>query len=236
MRCLIVALLCATVIVAALLAYLVVRHRDQQDPLAAIRPSGIPASISTSLAGLMQLSPVPAARAPGFTLTDQNGHVLSLASFAGRAVVLEFMDPHCVDICPIVSQEFIDAYRDLGRQASRAVFIAVNVNPYFHGVRDVAAYSAEHQLTTVPSWHFFTGPAAALQAVWRTYHIEVQLRGRNADVIHTSEVLFIDPGGRERFVAAPMAEYTSKRKAYLPAGPLAEWGQGIALVTRQLTR
>ena len=77
----------------------------------------------------MQLSPVPAARAPGFTLTDQNGHVLSLASLAGHAVVLEFMDPHCVEICPIVSQEFIDAYRDLGRQASRAVFLAVNVTP-----------------------------------------------------------------------------------------------------------
>ena len=128
------------------------------------------------------------------------------------------MDPHCVEICPIVSQEFIDAYRDLGRQASGAVFLAVNVNPYFHGVRDVASYSAEHQLTTVPSWHFLTGPTAALEAVRRAYHIEVQPRGRNADVVHTSEVLFIDPGGRERYVAAPMAQYTSQGRAYLPAG------------------
>jgi cytochrome oxidase Cu insertion factor (SCO1/SenC/PrrC family) len=144
------------------------------------------------------------------------------------------MDPHCTDICPIVSQEFIDAYHDLGGRASRAVFIAVNVNPYFHGVGDVAAYSAEHQLATVPSWHFFTGPLPALQAVWRAYNIEVQPRGRNADVIHTSEVLFIDPRGRERYVASPMADYTSAGRAYLPAGPLAEWGQGIALVTRRL--
>jgi cytochrome oxidase Cu insertion factor (SCO1/SenC/PrrC family) len=234
-RRLTVALLCALVLVAGLLTYIVVRHRDQ-NPLAGIRPSGIPASVSTSLADLMQLSPVPAARAPGFTLTDQDGHVLSLASFRGRAVVLEFMDPHCTDICPIVSQEFIDAYHDLGGQASRAVFIVVNVNPYFHGVSDVAAYSREHQLTTVPSWHFFTGPLPALQAVWRAYNIEVEPRGRNADVIHTSEVLFIDPGGRERYVASPMADYTTKGKAYLPAAPLAEWGQGIALVTRHLAR
>jgi cytochrome oxidase Cu insertion factor (SCO1/SenC/PrrC family) len=233
-RRLIVALLCATVLVAGLLAYLVVRHRDQQDSLGASRPSGIPASISTSLAGLMQLSPVPARPAPGFTLTDQNGRVMSLASFAGRAVVLEFMDPHCVDICPIISQEFIDAYRDLGRSASQAVFIAVNVNPYFHGVANVAAYSAEHQLTTIPSWHFFTGPLASLKAVWRAYDIEVQARGRNADVIHTSEVFFIDPRGRERYIASPMVDHTSGGKAYLPAGALAQWGRGIALVTRQL--
>lgn len=41
-----------------------------------------------------------------------------------RAVILEFMDTHCVDICPIVSQEFVDAYHDLGATASHAVFLA----------------------------------------------------------------------------------------------------------------
>jgi cytochrome oxidase Cu insertion factor (SCO1/SenC/PrrC family) len=216
---------------AGLLTYLVVRHRDS---LAGIRPTGIPASISTSLADLMQLSPVPATPAPGFTLTDQHGHAMSLASFRGRAVVLEFMDPHCVDICPLVSQEFIDAYRDLGRSASRAVFIAVNVNPYHLGVADVAAYSREHQLAAIPSWHFFTGPLASLRSVWSAYNIEVQARGPAVDVIHTSAVFFVDPSGRERYVASPMAGYTASGKAYLPAGLLTEWGQGIAQVARTL--
>ena len=43
------------------------------------------------------------------------------------------MDPHCADICPIVSQEFLAAYRDLGAAASHAVFVAVNVNAYYPG-------------------------------------------------------------------------------------------------------
>jgi cytochrome oxidase Cu insertion factor (SCO1/SenC/PrrC family) len=150
--------------------------------------------------------------------------------------VLEFMDPHCTDICPIVSQEFIDAYHDLGGEASRAVFIAVNVNPYYRGVASMAAYSAEHQLATISSWHFFTGPLATLKALWSAYGISVDAPSRDADVIHTSEVLFIGPGGLERYAAAPMADYTAKGSAYLPAGPLAEWGQGIALVIRQLAR
>ncbi len=229
-------MLCATVLAAGLLTYLVVRHRDQQDSLAGIRPSGIPASISTQLANLMGLSPVPARPAPGFTLTDEHGRTLTLASLKGHAVVLEFMDPHCIDICPIVSQEFINAYRDLGGAASRAVFVAVNVNPYFRSVRDVAAFSREHQLTTIPSWHFLTGPLASLRAVWRAYQIEVQAPGRNADIVHTSVVYFIDPSGRERFAAAPMANHTAKGRAYLPADALAAWGRGIALVTRQLAR
>ena len=40
----------------------------------------------------------------------------------------------------------------------------------------------------------------------------------------------------ERYIATPMTGYTSAGKAYLPAGQLAEWGRGIALVTRQLAR
>lgn len=58
----------------------------------------------------------------------------------------------------------------------------------------------------------------------------------SADVIHTSEVFFIDPQGMERYIADPMDYRTRAGKAYLPVGQLTQWGQGIALVSRQLTR
>ena len=98
----------------------VLTSQDNAVAGANLRPSGIPGNISTSLANLMQLSPVPATRAPGFTLTDQQGHTMSLASLRGKVVVLEFMDPHCTDICPIVSQEFVDAYHKLGHGRARS--------------------------------------------------------------------------------------------------------------------
>src|SRR6266550_5570067 len=81
---------------------------------AAPRPSGIPASVSTSLANEMLLTPLPHDQAPGFTLTDQAGRTMKLSALRGKVVVLQFMDPHCTDICPIVSQEFVDAYHKLG--------------------------------------------------------------------------------------------------------------------------
>jgi cytochrome oxidase Cu insertion factor (SCO1/SenC/PrrC family) len=228
-----VAVAAAVLVLAASAAYVVARIHQQQESQS-LRPTGIPASISTSLANLMQLSPVPARAAPGFTLTDQAGRAISLASLRGHAVVLEFMDSHCVNICPIVSQEFIDAYHDLGAAAPRAVFAAVDVNPSFHRVSDVAAFSAEHQLTTIPSWHFLTGPLPRLRAVWRAYGIEVSASGRNADIVHTSVVYFIDPRGRERFEATPMAGSTAGGKAYLPAASVTAWGRGIALLARHL--
>lgn len=222
----------AVMILAASTAYAVIRARQHQ--AAGLRPSGIPASVSTSLANLLQLSPVPVTNAPGFTLTDQGGHAMSLAGLRGRVVVLEFMDPHCTDICPIVSQEFLDAYRDLGANAPRVVFVAVNVNHYHLRVADVAAFSSEQQLTQIPAWHFLTGSYPSLRAVWRAYQIQVDAPGPDADVIHSSPMYFIDPQGRERFLADPMVDHTASGSSYLPANQLASWGMGIALVARHL--
>jgi cytochrome oxidase Cu insertion factor (SCO1/SenC/PrrC family) len=197
----------ATVIlIAATLVVVAVRRHDADSP-ANQRPAGIPASVSLPAINLMGLSPVPAVAAPGFRLTDQDGRTLSLSSLRGKVIVLEFMDPHCTDICPLVSQEYVDAYHDLGKKASQVVFTAVNVNQYFNQVQDVAAYSTEHQLSSIPDCHFFTGPVSALRATWQGYNVAVAAPDPNADIVHTSIVYFIGPDGRERYVAAPMTDY-----------------------------
>lgn len=201
-----------------------------------LRATGIPKTVSTRLAHMMQLSPVPPAVAPGFTLTDQSGRPVTLGSMRGRTVVLTFMDSHCTDICPLVSREFIDAYKDLGAARRDVVFIAVNVNRYHNKAADMASFSTDQGLSSIPSWHFVTGSLPALRAVWNRYQVEVQAPSRNADIIHTSLIYFIDPRGKERFVSAPMVDHTKKGVAYLPAGQLAAWGKGIALVARAASR
>ena len=201
---------------------------------AAPRPSGIPAGVSTSLANEMLLTPLPHQQAPGFTLTDQAGKTTALSSLRGKVVVLQFMDPHCTDICPIVSQEFVDAYHKLGPAARNVAFVAINVNQYHASVADMAAYSRQEALNTIPSWHFFTGPVPALKTAWRDYNIAVQAPNPDADIVHTSALYFIDPEGREVFLASPMVDHTKKGTAYLPARQIAQWATGIALIARHL--
>ncbi len=227
----------AAVLLIGLTSYTayVVKSEDNATAGANLRPSGIPANISTSLANLMQLSPVPGVRAPAFTLTDQNGHTMSLASLHGKVVVLEFMDPHCTDICPIVSQEFVDAYHQLGARAGKVVFAAINVNQYHATVANMATFSSAQRLNTIPSWHFFTGPVPALQTAWRNYDIEVQAPNPNADIIHTSSVYFIDAQGRERFIGSPMVDHTANGTAYLPLAQISDWAGGIARLATDLT-
>jgi cytochrome oxidase Cu insertion factor (SCO1/SenC/PrrC family) len=219
---------------AAAVTAVVVVHASSGPQLA--RPSGIPASVSDAQINLMGLSPVPVRSAPGFTLTDQDGRTLSLASLRGKVVVLEFMDPHCTDICPIVSQEYVDAYRDLGPLGGHVVLAAVNVNQYHAAVADMMAYSREQRLDTIPGWHFLTGPVPDLRKVWDGYEIAVHAPSPDADIVHTSAIYFIGPSGTERYVAAPMTDRTSSGTSYLPAGQITAWGRGIAQVAETLTR
>ncbi len=228
-------LVTAVIVAMAVAAFAVLDHAPKGQPQL-LRVTGIPSSVSTPLANLMALSPVPATTAPAFVLTDQFGRTVSLRSFRGDVVVMEFMDSRCIDICPIVSQEFVDAFHSLGATSSRVVFLGINVNKYHAKVADVAAFSREHQLDTIPSWHFFTGSPASLPPIWKSYGESVVAPSPNADVIHSSLIYFIDPQGRERYIAHPAADHNAKGKAFLPAGQLASWGEGIALVAHSLVK
>lgn len=232
---LVLTILGVVVVLSAVFAVFANKIRADQGS-SPLRASGLPALISTNTANLMGLTKLPARAADDFVLTDQRGRTMPFASFKGRTVVLEFMDPHCTDICPIVSQEFVDAYHDLGTAAGKVVFLAVNVNKFHTSVAAMSTYSQAHLLSTIPTWHFFTGPIKSLEAVWHAYNIDVIAPGPNADIIHTSIVYFIDPAGHERYAAFPTDDHTASGKAYLPPDQISTWGHGIALVLRGLSQ
>ena len=237
-RPLLLVLLATLVVASAAFAALAVHRRDTSRAVvpALERPSGIPSNVPTLIANLMSLSPTATQTAPGFTLTDQHGKVFSLSSFRGRPVVLTFMDPRCTTLCPIVSQEFVDAERDLARTDTHAVFVAINVNRHALGVATVAAFTEEHRLNAVPSWHFGTGTLATLRHIWGEYGIEVETRIVHGHwtVVHSSPVYFIGPNGKERYLASPFDDRTKSGTAYLPADQLGSWARGISLVARDL--
>lgn len=229
------AILVVLIIAAGAFAVVVVRHRSNSGAaVSSLRQTGIPASVPTSISDLMALSPIQPSAAPGFHLVDQKGRAVTLGSLRGKAVVLEFMDPHCTDICPIVSKEFVDASRDLGAAGSKVAFVAINVNQYHASVAAMAAFSRQHGLDAIPSWRFLTGPVPALVRAWHDYGITVEAPNPNADIIHTSVVYFIDPSGKERYLATPQVDHTAKGVAYLPAPQVSSWSKGIALVAKSL--
>lgn len=235
-----VALGASVILVAVLVPVLISRSPGSQPSSSSLRVAGIPANVTTGLATLMGLQPAgeKPVSAPNFTLTDQHGKTVSLSSFRGHPVVLNFFDPRCVTICPIVAQEFIQAEHELARSDPGVVFVAVNVNRHALGVATVAAFTKEHGLTAIPTWHFLTGTLPALEHIWSEYGIDVATRvvhGRMT-VEHTTIDYFIGPDGKERYIAAPNADYrsTPTHRAYLPSATYAAWARGIALVVRDM--
>ncbi len=187
-------------------------------------------SSPTSAAGpyqqLMGLTALdnPVRTAPDFQLTDQNGKTVSLSSLKGKVVVLDFMDPVCTDICPIVSAELVKANQLLGNKAQDVEFLAVNVNQYHESEADVRKFSKAHGLEQLPNWHFLTGNTAALKAVWKAYGISV-VPNPTGDVEHSSFMFFIDKQGNEAYVANPDNSKST----------IGKWAQGIQMVSLHLT-
>lgn len=127
-----------------------------QTALAAVGDSG----------GVVETAPVPA---PDFALTDQDGRPLAMRDLRGTLTLVAFLDPECTDSCPLIANELAGAVRALGPDAGSVSILAVDVNPVFNTVADVAAFTRAHGLDALPEWHFVTGPTAQVGALLAAY-------------------------------------------------------------------
>lgn len=136
--------------------------------------------------------------APGFSLTDQNGRTVSLASLRGRVVLMTFLDPVCTSDCPIIAQEFKQTGQMLGAQAANVELVAVVANPTYRSTAFTRAFDRQEGLATVPNWLYLTGSLSQLGAVWRQYGVAVENLPAGAMAAHNDLAVVIDPAGRIR--------------------------------------
>jgi len=163
-------------------------------PMAAAQASAAAAPI---LAQALDGSSAPLnAPAPGFTLTDQAGRRVSLASLRGKAVLLTFLDPVCVTDCPLIAQEFREAGVLLGGHRNRVELVAVNLNPLYSQVSYLQAFDREEGLAGIPDWRYLTGSPAQLQPVWKNYGIASETLPAGAMLGHSDAAFVIGPDGR----------------------------------------
>ena len=138
-------------------------------------------------------------RAPPFTLTDQDGHRVSLSSLRGKTVALTFLDPVCTSDCPLIAQEFRQADSMVG-DPSHTVFVAVVTNPIYRSVSVTRAFDRQEGLSTLGNWLYLTGSVTQLEKVWSAYGVQVQVSPAGAMVDHTEVAYVIDGRGRTRAV------------------------------------
>jgi peroxiredoxin Q/BCP len=126
-------------------------------------------------------SPAIGSAAPAFTLPDQNGKPVSLASYRGKWVVLYFYPKDGTPGCTTEACEFRDnifAFRDAG-----AVILGISVD----SVESHKEFASEHRLP-------FTLLADSEKQVARTYGVLHRMLG--VMELARRETFIVDPQGR----------------------------------------
>jgi cytochrome oxidase Cu insertion factor (SCO1/SenC/PrrC family) len=165
-------------------------------PMAAAQAS--PAA-DTILAQAIDGSSAPVSyRAAGFSLTDQHGRAVTLASLHGKVVLLTFLDPVCTTDCPLIAQEFRAASQLLAGDARHVELVAINYNPIYTQETYIQAFDRQEGLTGIPDWLYLTGSRAQLQQAWHGYGVPDQVLPAGAMIGHGDYAFVIDQAGHVR--------------------------------------
>jgi cytochrome oxidase Cu insertion factor (SCO1/SenC/PrrC family) len=136
--------------------------------------------------------------APAFSLTDQYGRTVTLASLRGKVVLLTFLDDTCSVDCPLIAQEFRQAGQLLGADSRRVDLVAVNYNPLNTQVSYIQAFDRQEGLDGVPNWLYLTGTRAQLEQVWRAYGLPMGILPAGAMIGHGDYAFVLDQAGHLR--------------------------------------
>jgi cytochrome oxidase Cu insertion factor (SCO1/SenC/PrrC family) len=165
-------------------------------PMAAAQASPV---ADTILAQAIDGSSTPLnSPATPFSLTDQHGRDVTLASLRGKVVLLTFLDPVCTSDCPLEAQEFRQAGQLLGADDRHVELVAIVANPVDYQLGYTQAFDRQEGLDGVPNWLYLTGSPAQLAQVWRGYGIAADIAPAGSMIAHSENAFVIDQQGRLR--------------------------------------
>jgi len=148
--------------------------------------------------GLVRSSPVP-----DFTLTDQAGRSLALASLGDRVLLVDFVYTECPGPCPAQTARQVALQRRIpAALVDRIHFVSFSLDPAHDGPAELERY-ARARGADLAHWSFLTGPEETLAGLARAYGVG-SLRKGDGTIDHTL-VTFLVHDGRllERYWPRP---------------------------------
>jgi protein SCO1 len=156
------------------------------------------ATVSAGAASPFDGAALPAApTAPGFSLTDQFGHRVTLAEQRGHVTALAFVYSRCGAACVVIAQQIRGALDELPRPPR---VLLISADPAGDTPASVGRFLAQVSLSG--RVEYLTGPRAQLRMVWRAYRATPAAAGRAA-FARAAFVLLLDARGRERVLFGP---------------------------------
>ncbi len=144
---------------------------------------------SKRVSGLSKIGP-----APEFTLTAQNGKLVSLSGLRGKVVVVAFVYTNCPDACPLLTAKMAMLETRLGAHFGRNVaFVSITVDPERDSPEVLARYARTHG-GNVAGWDFLTGSPGEIANVALGYGV-VARKIERGTVDHALVTTIVDQRG-----------------------------------------
>jgi cytochrome oxidase Cu insertion factor (SCO1/SenC/PrrC family) len=186
---------------------------------------------TAALLGIVALHP---RIAPAIPLVDASGHPFSLATLRGKVVVLTFFNANCADACPVIAEDLRRADAALGANRGGVVLVTVNTDPLEVARRPAPPAVTATGLARLSNWRYLTGPLSTINQVWRRYGVTIDVYPSTGRVTHNDVLYLIDPRGRLRLRATPVADESTSGTFALPADLVRRSGAGIAAYAARL--
>jgi protein SCO1/2 len=141
----------------------------EQDPVTARR-----LALLKRVAGMAAKPLDVGARVPDFTLTDQTGRPMSLASLSGKVVAVNFIYTRCAlpQFCLRVTNTFGVLQKRFARELGRdLVLLTVTFDPERDTSQVLARY-AEQWKADAKTWRFLTGETNAVRRVCGLFGVD----------------------------------------------------------------
>ena len=146
----------------------------------------------------------PGQRVPEFSLSDQDGNIVTSASLQGEPVVYAFVYSTCRDTCPAQVQTIRGALDDFG---SDVRVVGISVDPANDTPERAKAFLLKQSMTG--RMDFLMGTREQLAPVWKGFAIQPQ----QANLEHSAHTVLADGRGFQR-VGFPFDHLTSERLAH----------------------
>ena len=135
----------------------------------------------------------PGEAVPDFSLIDQTGRPLTLASLRGRVVLVNFLYTRCPlpEVCPRLAASFASLQRRFAAEMPAGlVLVSITLDPQYDTPEILARYAGTMKARP-GGWHFLTGDTTPVARRFGLIHW-----AEEGVIVHNSQTAIIDRQGR----------------------------------------
>ena len=132
-----------------------------------------------------------------FSLTNQDGKVITESDFKGKIYVADFFFTTCEGICPLMSDQMERIAEEFNTNTN-VLLLSHTVKPEEDSVPVLKKYAEKHNADS-SQWHFVTGERSVINKLARSSYLLGGMEDdSSSDFVHTQFFALIDPQKRIR--------------------------------------